>query len=161
MKAYRFCPLCGAPLLSGIIEGKRREYCPQCGFVAYKNPLPSVGAIAIRSGKVLLVKRGKEPGRGSWAPPSGFMESGETPEDACLRELKEETGLEGAIKGLIGVYLERTEIYGEVLVIVYLVEITGGKLKPGDDAEDTRFFSKGEQPELHFGCFKKAIEKVF
>jgi len=161
MRDYKFCPLCGAPLQSGIIDGKRRGYCPQCAFVAYKNPIPSVGAIAIMDGKVLLVKRGEDPGKGSWAPPSGFMESGETPEEACLRELKEETGMVGVIKGLIGVYLERTKIYGEVLVIVYLVDITGGELKPGDDAEDTRFFLKEDQPKLHFGCFRKAIEKVF
>ena len=161
MRDYRFCPLCGIPLQSGIIDGKRRGYCPQCEFVAYKNPIPSVGAIAIRDRKVLLVKRGKDPGRGSWAPPSGFVESGETPEDACLRELKEETGMEGVIKGLIGVYLERTKIYGEVLVIIYLVEITGGELKAGDDADDTRFFHKGDQPKLHFSCFRRAIEEVF
>lgn len=161
MRDYKFCPLCGTPLQSGMIDGKRRGYCPQCGFVAYKNPIPSVGAIAIRDRKVLLVKRGKDPGRGSWAPPSGFVESGETPEDACLRELKEETGMEGIIKGLIGVYLERTKIYGEVLVIIYLVEITGGELKAGDDADDTRFFHKGDQPKLHFSCFRRAIEEVF
>ncbi len=161
MRDYRFCPLCGTPLQSGEIDGKRRGYCPQCGFIAYKNPLPSVGAIGIMDGKILLVKRGREPGKGSWAPPSGFVEAGETPEEACLRELKEETGMEGMIKRLLGVYLERTRVYGEVLVIVYLVEITGGELQPGDDADDTRFFNKDEQPELHFGCFRKALEKAF
>ena len=161
MRDYRFCPLCGTPLRSGEIDGKRRGYCPQCGFIAYKNPLPSVGAIGIMAGRILLVKRGREPGKGSWAPPSGFVEAGETPEEACLRELKEETGMEGMIKRLLGVYLERTRVYGEVLVIVYLVEITGGELQPGDDAADTRFFSKDEQPELHFDCFRKALERVF
>lgn len=161
MREYKFCPLCGASLRSGEIDGKRRGYCPQCGFIAYKNPIPSVGAIGIMDGKILLVKRGREPGKGSWAPPSGFMESGESPKKACLRELKEETGMEGTIKGLIGVYLERTRMYGEVLVIVYLVEIKGGELKPGDDADDTRFFSKGDLPELHFSCFLEAIEEAF
>jgi len=161
MRDYRFCPLCGTPLLKGEIAGKRRGYCPRCGFVAYKNPLPSVGAIGIMDGRILLVKRGREPGKGSWAPPSGFVEVGETPEEACLRELKEETGMEGVIKRLLGVHLEKTEVYGEVLVIVYLVEITGGKLKPGDDAVDTKFFSKEDRPELHFECFRRVVEKVF
>ena len=161
MKDYRFCPHCGVSLQTSQIEGRRRGHCPQCGYIAYKNPLPSVGAIGVRDGKILLVKRGREPGKGKWAPPSGFMEGGETPEEACLRELKEETGMEGVIKELIGVYLEESRIYGEVLVVVYLVEITGGVLKPGDDADEARFFPKGELPDLHFSCFRKAIEKAF
>lgn len=157
---FKFCPLCGASLKQGILNNKKREYCPECEFINYKNPLPSAGIIAIREGKVLLIKRGIEPGKGFWVPPSGFVESGETPEDACLRELKEETGMTGEVKKIIGTWLEKTETYGDVIVMIYLVEIKSGELKPGDDAEDARFFELEKTPDLHFDCFKKAMEKV-
>lgn len=160
MRSYKFCPLCGACIKSGMVDGRKREYCPECGFVNYKNPFPSVGAIAIKDGKVLLVKRGEEPGKGIWAPPSGFVESGEMPEDACLRELKEETGMLGEIKKIIGAWLEKTEVYGDIIIIIYLVEIRGGELKPGDDAEDARFFDMDKLPDFHFNCFKRAMDEL-
>ncbi|MEA1965145.1 MAG: NUDIX hydrolase [Candidatus Aerophobetes bacterium] len=160
MKNYRFCPLCGTSLKKGIIDGKKREYCPECGFINYKNPLPSVGSVAIKDGEILLIKRGREPGKGFWALPSGFVESGEAPEDTCRRELKEETGLDGVIKRLIGVYREKTETYGDVIVVMYLMEIIGGELRAGDDAEEAEFFKKERLPSLCFNCFKKAIAKV-
>jgi ADP-ribose pyrophosphatase YjhB (NUDIX family) len=160
MKDYKFCPLCGARLKSGLVEGKKREHCPKCGFVNYKNPLPSVGAIALKDNKILLIRRGREPAKGIWAPPSGFVEDGEELEDACLRELKEETGMEGKIKKLIGAWLEKTVLYGNIIVIMYLVEIKGGRLKPGDDADDARFFEKDELPDFHFKCFKEALSLI-
>jgi len=79
-------------------EGRKRLVCPACGWVNYENPIPSSAALVRNEkGEILLVKRGVEPGRGKWALPSGFIEIEETPEEACLRELKEETGLEGKI----------------------------------------------------------------
>jgi len=160
MKNYIFCPLCRTHLKKSVIDGKERGYCPKCGFVNYKNPLPSAGAVAVKNGKVLLIKRGREPGKGLWALPSGFIESGETPEDACSRELKEETGMDGIINRLIGVYREGTEVYGDVIVVMYFVEIIGGELKAGDDAEEAKFFNKEKLPNLHFNCFNKAVVEV-
>jgi len=160
MRSYRFCPLCGKSLRKGVIDGKKREYCPECGFVNYKNPLPSAGAVAVKNRKILLIKRGREPGRGFWALPSGFIESGEAPENACRRELKEETGLDGFVKRLIGVYREEIETYGDVIVVIYLMEIIGGELRAGDDAEEAKLFKKERLPNLCFNCFKKAIAEV-
>ncbi|MEA3485516.1 MAG: NUDIX hydrolase [Candidatus Aerophobetes bacterium] len=160
MKNYRFCPLCGASLRKGMIDGKKREYCPECGFINYKNPLPSAGAVAVKDGKILFIKRGRQPGKGLWALPSGFIESGEAPEDACRRELKEETGLNGDIKRLIGVYREETETYDDVIVVMYLMEVIGGELRAGDDAEEAKFFKKERLPNLCFNCFNRAIAEV-
>ena len=91
---YKFCPVCGIALSSGFIEGKERQYCPGCQFVNYENPLPVAVAVTVKDGKFLLIKRGIPPRKGMWASPSGFIETGETAEEACLRELKEETGLD-------------------------------------------------------------------
>lgn len=160
MEEYKYCPICGNILKVGIFNGKERKHCPHCAFINYKNPLPSVGAIAVKEDKVLLIKRGIEPGKGIWAPPSGFVELGETPEKAVLRELKEETGMSGEVERLLGVYRESAKIYGDILVIMYLVKLNGGTLIAGDDAQDAKFFDITKLPDLRFNSFKSAIEEI-
>lgn len=108
------------------IEEEKRLACPACQWVCYENPLPSSAALVRNDkGEVLLVKRGHEPGRGKWALPSGFIEIDETPEKACLRELREETGLKGEIVRLAGVYSQESLLYRNVLIIGYEVEARG------------------------------------
>ncbi|GAH27897.1 unnamed protein product, partial [marine sediment metagenome] len=128
MKEYNYCPICGTPLQAGMIEGRERKYCPKCDFIDYKNPLPVALAVAVKDKKFLLIRRGLPPRKGMWGSPSGFIENGETPEEACLRELKEETGISGKIVKLIGAARrEDKEIYGDMLVVKYLVKVKGGK----------------------------------
>ena len=159
---FNFCPLCGTPLDSGIIENKERRYCTGCNFVDYKNPLPVAVAFAVRDKKFLLIKRGIEPRKGAWGSASGFIESGETPEEACLRELKEETGVTGKIIRLIRVVrLEDKQVYGDMLAIVYMVEVNEGE-EPvaGSDVDDARFFTTDELPEFFTRIFKGEIEEI-
>ena len=146
----------------GMIEGKNRKYCPKCDFIDYKNPLPVALAVAVKDKKFLLIKRGIPPKKGMWGSPSGFIESGETPEEACLRELKEETGVSGEIVRLIGVVRrEDKEIYGDMLIVIYLVKVNGGKLTPPEDeVEDVRFFDISELPDYYVNLFKDVIEEV-
>ena len=161
MKEYSFCPICGTTLQIGMIEGKERKYCPKCDFVDYKNPLPAALAIAVKDKDFLLIKRGLLPRKGMWAAPSGFIEIGETAEEACLRELKEETGVSGEIVKLVGVVRrEDKEVYGDILVVEYLVKVVDGELNPGSDADDVRFFSAGELPDHYVDLFKEVIEEV-
>ena len=145
----------------GMVEGRKRKYCPKCNFVDYKNPLPVALAVAVKGKKVLLIKRGVPPVKGMWASPSGFIEIGETPEEACLRELKEETGIPGEIVKLIVVLrIEDKEIYGDMLIIAYLVKVKDGELTPGDEVEDARFFDIAELPEYYLNIFKDVIEEI-
>ena len=161
MKEYNYCPICATPLKIGNFEGKERKYCPNCDFIDYKNPLPVAMALAAKDKKLLLIKRGLAPRKGMWASPSGFIEIGETPEEACLRELKEETGVSGKIVKLIGVARrEDNEIYGDMLIVKYLVKVNGGKLTPGDEVEDARFFDIAELPDYYVNIFKDAIEEI-
>jgi len=161
MKEYNHCPICGTLLQTGVIEAKRRKYCPKCDFIDYKNPLPIAVAVAVKDKSFLLIKRGLPPRKGMWAPPSGFIEIGETPEEACLRELKEETGASGEIVKLIGVARrEDSEIYGDMLIVRYLVKVKGGKLAPGDEAEEVRFFDIDELPDYYVNLFKDVIEEI-
>lgn len=109
-----------------------------------KTPLLTVDAVVEKAGKVLLIRRRNPPYEGCWALPGGFVEYGEKVEDAAVRELKEETGLEIDIKGLLGVYSEPgRDPRGHVVSICFLA--TGrGVERGGSDAEDARFFRPAE-----------------
>jgi len=159
--SIEFCPYCGYKLIRKILEGRERLYCSRCGKIYYENPTPVVAVIARdNEGKILLIKRNIEPRRGEWALPSGFMELEESPIEAALRELAEETGLKGRSKKLIGVYPNNSEIHGYLVTIIYEVEIVGGKLCAGDDAEEAEFFAVNQLPPLAFQSHREALREV-
>jgi 8-oxo-dGTP diphosphatase len=122
--------------------------CPLCGtpVETYRNPFPTADVVAIRAGEVLLIHR-KNPPEG-WALPGGFVDYGESVEDAAARELKEETGLTLKSHRLVGVYSKPgRDPRFHTLTVAYAGEVTG-ELKPGDDAEDAHWFKLGQLPEV-------------
>jgi ADP-ribose pyrophosphatase YjhB (NUDIX family) len=158
---YRYCPFCGIVLEVGVIEGKERKFCTNCDFIDYKNPLPVAVAIAVKDKKLLLIKRGIAPRKGAWGPPSGFIEVGETSEEACLRELKEETGVSGQVVRLIGVSrLGDKEVYGDMLMVRYLVKAGDEEITPGDEVEDARFFGIAELSDNYARYLGEIIESI-
>lgn len=111
--------------------------------------IAGVGAVVVKDGQVLLVKRGKAPRKGEWSLPGGRVELGETTRDAIRREIQEETGLKTEVEGIIDTvdYIERTEtgrVNFHYVLIDYLAYVHTGKLKAGSDAEDARFFTFDE-----------------
>ena len=117
----------------------------------HRNPALTVDGVLIEGGKILLIRRGREPFKGKWALPGGFVEYGEKVEDAVIREFKEETGLDAEIIKLLGVYSDPTrDPRGHTVSIVYFLKRKGGGLKEGDDADEVRFFSLDDLPELAF-----------
>ena len=156
---FQYCPICGRVLELGVIDGKERKFCPNCDFIDYKNPLPVAVAIAVKGKKVLMIKRGMAPRKGAWGPPSGFIEVGETPEEACLRELKEETGVSGQVVRLVGVSrLGDKEVYGDMLMVRYLVKVGDEEITPGDEVEDARFFDIAELSDNYAKHLSDLIE---
>jgi 8-oxo-dGTP diphosphatase len=99
-----YCPRCGTLLERRHVDDRERDVCPACGFIFYRNPVPAVGVLVALDGKVVLVRRRYEPRAGCWALPAGFMELGESAEDAAIRECHEETGLLVRVDHLLGVY---------------------------------------------------------
>jgi 8-oxo-dGTP diphosphatase len=90
-------------------------------------------------GRLLLIKRGHEPGTGLWSLPGGRVEPGETDAEALVREMREETGLVVVAGRLLG-SVRRPLANGDVLDIRdYAATIIGGALNPGDDAADARW----------------------
>jgi len=160
-QTVKHCPYCGSRFIRKMLEGRERLFCSRCEEIYYENPIPVVAIVARdEEGKVLLIKRKIEPGKGRWALPSGFMEIEETPTQAVLRELTEETGLQGKLKKLIGVYSNKSEIHGYLVNIIYEAEIAGGYLCAGDDAEEAEFFDTEQLPVLAFQSHREALKKV-
>jgi 8-oxo-dGTP diphosphatase len=107
--------------------------------------VPCVGAIITdAAGRLLLIKRGHEPGKGLWSIPGGRVEPGETDEQAVIREVREETGLVVQPGRLIGA-VRRPAPAGAMLDIRdYAAIVTGGTLAAGDDADDARWAGPAE-----------------
>lgn len=157
-RKFKYCLSCGAELNLQKIEDRQRLVCPECGWIHYENPLPCAAAfVRNKHGEILLVERGIEPARGEWALPSGFIEIDETPQTACLRELKEETGLEGKILRLLGVYSQESVMYKHVLIIGYEVEAAGVPLA-GSDSLSVKYFLPAALPEIAFPSHREMIE---
>jgi ADP-ribose pyrophosphatase YjhB (NUDIX family) len=109
-------------------------------------PRPTVAAAAIAfddGGRVLLIRRKNPPAAGLWTVPGGKVESGENLRDACLRELGEETGLAGNVITRVDV-VERISTSYHYVIVDFLVEITGGDLRPGSDADDVAWVSEND-----------------
>lgn len=116
---------------------------------APQRPVVGVGAVVVHAGRVLLIQRGKEPLRGRWLVPGGTVEAGETLEQAVVREVREETGVEVRPRELLTV-IDRIErdAAGELLyhfvVVDYLCDYVGGEVTAGSDAAAAAFVPRDE-----------------
>ena len=149
MQPWRFCPRCGEPLArpAGTERGHRR--CTACGRHFYDNSRPCAGALVERDGKVLLVRRGIEPFKGSWDIPGGFLEPGEHPADGAAREVREETGLIVETGELLGIWIDDyayDDAESYTLNCYYVARPIGGEVRADDDAAALGWFGPDELP---------------
>jgi ADP-ribose pyrophosphatase YjhB (NUDIX family) len=157
----RFCPQCAGPLVERVPPGDNRPrlVCRDCGAVHYQNPKVVVGSVAVRDGRVVLVKRGVDPQKGKWGLPAGYLELGETLEDGAAREMLEETGLEIAVSRLLNVY---TRVEAGVINVLYLAEVTGGEpVAASEETLEVGQFLPEEIPwdTLAFASHRWALEE--
>jgi 8-oxo-dGTP diphosphatase len=117
-----------------------------------ETPLVAADAVVFDdTGAVLLIRRKNPPFQGQFALPGGFVEIGETTEAAALRELEEETGIEGSSPLLIGVYSDPSrDPRGHTVGIAYLVQASSYDVRAGDDAADACFVANWRQEEIAF-----------
>jgi len=117
----------------------------------YRNPKPTVDAVIPEKGNIVLVKRGNPPFKGMWALPGGFVECGETVEEAVVREAKEETGLIVDVVRLLGVYSDpKRDPRGPTVGVAFICKKTDGELKADSDAKDVKEFPLKDLPPLAF-----------
>jgi 8-oxo-dGTP diphosphatase len=145
-----FCQVCGHAMIDRWAHGKMRRICPACGFVHFDDPKVAVVAFIERDNRVLLVRRAMNPERGKWALPAGYVDYGEDPREAVIREVREETGLEVEITRLVSVEGGPGAV-GASIVIVYAASVVNGAARPQDDAEAVLWLSASDSlPELAF-----------
>jgi 8-oxo-dGTP diphosphatase len=143
----RFCPACGESLVERVVDHRSRGVCPACGRIDWRNAKPCAGALVVRNGKVLLIRRAIEPFRHHWDIPGGFCEVDEHPTETAIREVREETGLEIELTGLLGLWLDEYVSHA-TLNIYYLAQPLSRRIQAGDDADGAAWFAPGALPEL-------------
>ena len=143
----RFCQRCGSRLSEKTVDGKLRPRCSGCGQVLFLDPKVAVVVLVSMDGKLALVRRAIEPALGQWSFPSGYVDRGEALEDAAVREVQEETGVDVRVDRLVGVYSGRGI---PVVLAAYSATVTGGSLRPGDEVQELGLFSPDELPPLPF-----------
>ncbi len=146
-----YCRRCGTLMHLSQVFGKQRFTCPTCTYVQFDDPKVAVAVFVRMSDQVLLVLRGGEPERGKWALPAGYVDRGEDPKIAAVREVREETGLQVHITRLLDV------LYDNVIVIVYEASVIGGELCAADDAADAQWFTRHTLPEVAFRSTREIL----
>ncbi len=128
-------------------------------------PVVGVGAVIVREGKILLVKRGNEPNRNMWSIPGGIVKVGESLIEALKREVEEEVGLKVEVGDVACVSEEIIEEDGRIrfhyVIIDFFADVVGGELKPDSDALDARWVPLEEIDSLNVVEFvRKLVDRL-
>lgn len=158
---FNFCPRCGAPVLPEIRFGRVCPACSRCGWVYFVDPKVAAAALIVQDERVLLVRRVNEPFRGLWTLPAGFVDGGEDPAEAAVRECLEETSLTVRVTRVFDVFSGREHPRGADFVVVYLAEFVGGELHANDDADAAEWFDRNTLPPLAFRATQKALQSFY
>lgn len=131
--------------------------CRNCSFIFYLDPKVVVGTVFTIDNRVALLRRGIEPAIDRWVFPGGYVDRGESVQDAAVRETREESHLDVKVRSLLGVYSYPGT---DNVIVVYTAEVIGGHLKAGDECVEAQTFDVSEIPwdELAFPSTKEALQ---
>ena len=151
---------CGAPLSRRRLKDfePERLVCTGCMFVMYLNPKVAAGAVVEYEGGIVLLRREIDPRAGFWVHPGGFVDRGETLEQAAKRETREEVGLEVEITGLLGAFSFHDS---EVVVVTFAAQVVSGEPAVGDESLEVGTFDPRDIPwdELAFPSTRLALKE--
>jgi NADH pyrophosphatase NudC (nudix superfamily) len=148
--AMNFCPQCAAPLQTKIIDGLDRMACTSstCDFVVWDNPVPVVAAL-VRYQDQFILARNAQWSSEMFSLVTGYLERDELPQQAVVREVMEELGLQAEVKDFIGHYLFQPK---NQLIVAFRVE-TRGDVHIGDEIAEVRMLTRDELAAYDFGSF--------
>jgi ADP-ribose pyrophosphatase YjhB (NUDIX family) len=156
---YRFCPRCGGALEKRVVKSTepKRLVCNACSFIFYQDPKVVAGTIFTLNGGIVLLKRGVEPAMGKWVFPGGYVDRGESVQEAAVRETREESRLEISLGPLLNVY---SYPRSPNVIVVYVAQVEGGELGAGDECVEAAIFTQSEIPwdDLAFDSTRDAIQ---
>lgn len=153
LENVRFCPRCAQP---AHVTFPRELRCEACGYRALWSPEPVAATIPRdEDGRIWLLRRTLHEGAGRWTFPGGFVELGESVEDAAVRETREELEMEVELGGLVGVYSRAAE---RTVLVVFHARALGPGHETGE-ASEVRAFAPAELPweELAFWSTEQAL----
>ena len=158
----KYCSDCGSEVSLQIPEGDSRErhVCGECGTIHYINPRIIAGTLPVFDDKILLCRRAIEPRKGFWTLPAGFMENGETTEQAAARETVEEAQAKLNIHGLYTVFNlpHISQVY-----LFYRGDVLNGEYGIGQESLEVELFAEEEIPwkELAFPTIYQTLKFYF
>lgn len=140
-QAYKFCPICGAPRVN--IEPSVPFRCGSCGHTTFFGPVAAVGGVVLnKQGKVLLIERARDPGKGKLGMPGGFVDAHETAESSLHREVLEEVGIKIENLRFLLTYPNRYTYQGvtsPVLDLFYSAQVCDGQVINASCAEVSKW----------------------
>lgn len=162
MDGFRFCPRCGGRLGD---PGNDSAHCDNCGKTWYHNAAPTAGCVIVRDGKALVTKRAREPEKGRFDIPGGFLEHDEDPVSAVKREVAEELSMEIDLgfEDLLQAVPHRYGANGDwVLAMGFIARSAAGEPTPADDVEEVRWVAIEELDDIDFAWDhdKALVEKA-
>lgn len=158
----KFCSQCASPVEQRIPEGdsRLRFVCPQCQTIHYQNPRIIAGCLPVWGEQVLLCRRAIEPRRGFWTLPAGFMENGETLEQAAARETQEEAC---ARVHSLQLYTLFDLPHINQVYMLFRAELSDLDFAAGEESLEVRLFDEQQIPwsELAFPTIGRTLECYF
>jgi mutator protein MutT len=143
-----YCQRCGHNTEERQIDGRLRPVCIACGAVTWLDPKLAVAVVIEREGKILMALRAEGAREaGKWSIPAGFVDRGEVVEDAAIREIAEEVGLDVALGPILAIISHQDE---PVVLLVYPAISVEGEPTPNDDVQEIGWFLPDALPELAF-----------
>ena len=149
MKPFDFCPSCATRL--GPSEDGEGKTCGSCGRSWYPSSSPTAGCVIVDDGRALITKRARDPEKGRFDIPGGFLRAGEDVLDGLRREIREELGVEVEV-GFGDFVHAFPHVYGDegdyVLALGFLARIVSGEPKAADDVDEIRWVSLDELDDI-------------
>ncbi|WP_241674992.1 NUDIX domain-containing protein [Paenibacillus luteus] len=150
---------CGSELESRDVDGTIRRACTSCSFVHWGSYSIGVGALVIRDGKILLVRRAQEPGKGKWTNPGGYIEQLEAIQDTVEREVLEECGIQAIVKNVVALRDQPRSIHN--LYVAFEMEYVSGDPVPDNvEVDAAGFFALEELDAMEVAGFTQWLVDV-